>query len=49
LWRLARAAYDVGSLSTTPAAEKKELVYYSREIIQKALEIAEEDFAVHKW
>ncbi|OQS01485.1 regulator of microtubule dynamics protein [Achlya hypogyna] len=49
LWRLARAAYDVGGLASTPAAEKKELIYYAHETIQKALAANENDFAVQKW
>ncbi|KDO25778.1 hypothetical protein SPRG_09074 [Saprolegnia parasitica CBS 223.65] len=49
LWRLARAAYDVAGLGSTAAAEKKELTYLAHETIQKALALADDDFAVQKW
>jgi hypothetical protein len=49
LWRLARAAYDVSGSNDTPAPEKKELIYYARDIIQQALDMTDQDFAVHKW
>ncbi|EQC35343.1 hypothetical protein SDRG_07055 [Saprolegnia diclina VS20] len=49
LWRLARAAYDVAGLASTAAAEKKELTYFAHETIQKALALADDNFAVQKW
>ncbi|KAF0733552.1 hypothetical protein Ae201684_009786 [Aphanomyces euteiches] len=49
LWRLARAAYDVASLSTTLPDEKKTLTYYARDTIAKALDLDDNNFAVHKW
>jgi hypothetical protein len=49
LWRLTRAAYDVSELKATPAAEKKELTYYAREVIQKGLELTQDVPEIHKW
>lgn len=49
IWRLTRAAYDVANLSATPADEKKELTYYARDMIQKALDITDDIAEVHNW
>ncbi|KAF0688607.1 Aste57867_19780 [Aphanomyces stellatus] len=48
LWRLARAYYDVASLPSTPADEKKSLTYRARDTIETALALDETHFAVHK-
>lgn len=49
LWRLTRAAYDVANLNATPADEKKQLIYYAHEIIQKGLALTEDSAEVHNW
>lgn len=49
IWRLTRAAYDVANLAATPADEKKELTYYARDVIQKALELTDDVAEVHNW
>ncbi|ETW08059.1 hypothetical protein H310_02426 [Aphanomyces invadans] len=49
LWRLARAKYDVATLPSTTPVEKKTLIYRARDVIQSALELDANDFAVHKW
>lgn len=49
IWRLTRAAYDLSELKATAAAEKKELTYYARDVIQKGLELTQEVPEVHKW
>ncbi len=49
LWRLARAAYDVANLKATSANEKKELLYFAKEIMEKALEITQDVAQVHNW
>lgn len=48
-WRLTRAAYDVANLRATPAAEKKELTYYARDVIERTLDGAQDVPEVHKW
>ncbi|TMW60077.1 hypothetical protein Poli38472_000119 [Pythium oligandrum] len=49
MWRLSRAAYDVSNLKATPADEKKQLIYYAYDVIQKALEKTDEIAEVHNW
>ncbi|RHY78031.1 hypothetical protein DYB30_008050 [Aphanomyces astaci] len=48
-WRLARAAYDVASLPSTSSDEKKTLIYLALDVIQAALALDADNFAVHKW
>ncbi|RLO11883.1 hypothetical protein DYB28_010683, partial [Aphanomyces astaci] len=48
-WRLARAAYDVASLPSTSLVEKKTLIYLALDVIQAALALDADNFAVHKW
>ncbi|XP_068093721.1 regulator of microtubule dynamics protein 1 [Hyperolius riggenbachi] len=49
LWRLARASHDLARLSTTAPDMKKRLMYESRDIAQKALDINESCSPAHKW
>lgn len=49
IWRLARAAYDVSNLKSTPAEEKKELTYYAKGVIQKAIDLTQDVARVHNW
>lgn len=49
LWRLTRAAYDVSNLKATSADEKKMLIYYAREVIEKGLNLTTEVAPVHTW
>ncbi|KAM5156594.1 regulator of microtubule dynamics protein 1 isoform 2-T2 [Mantella aurantiaca] len=49
LWRLARASRDLAQLSKTAADVKKRLVYESRDLAKKALELNESCSAAHKW
>ncbi|KAM9308411.1 regulator of microtubule dynamics protein 1 [Gastrophryne carolinensis] len=49
LWRLARASRDLAQLSKTAPDEKKRLVYESRDLAKRALELNESCSAAHKW
>eukprot|EP00644_Phytophthora_capsici_P016052 jgi/Phyca11/17493/fgenesh1_pg.PHYCAscaffold_28_\ len=49
MWRLTRAAYDVSNLKATSTNEKKKLIYYSHDIIQKALDLTQDNAEVHNW
>uniref|UniRef100_A0A8C5WGS6 Regulator of microtubule dynamics protein 1 n=1 Tax=Leptobrachium leishanense TaxID=445787 RepID=A0A8C5WGS6_9ANUR len=49
LWRIARAWRDMAQLSSTTPADKKRIVYESREFAIKALEKDELCWAAHKW
>ncbi|KAL3669944.1 hypothetical protein V7S43_005318 [Phytophthora oleae] len=49
IWRLTRAGYDVSNLKATSANEKKNLIYYARDIIQKGLDLTQENAEVHNW
>ncbi|XP_074645158.1 regulator of microtubule dynamics protein 1-like [Tubulanus polymorphus] len=48
VWRLSRATYDKGQ-EAEDLNEKKRLHYEAYEYIQKALELDDKCFAVHKW
>lgn len=48
-WRLARCAYDVSNLKSTSADEKKELTYYAKDVIQKAIDRTQDVAQVHNW
>uniref|UniRef100_K3WAY1 Regulator of microtubule dynamics protein 1 n=1 Tax=Globisporangium ultimum (strain ATCC 200006 / CBS 805.95 / DAOM BR144) TaxID=431595 RepID=K3WAY1_GLOUD len=49
MWRLTRCAYDVSNLKSTSADEKKELIYYARDVIQKAIDTTQDIAQVHNW
>ena len=49
IWRLTRAAYDVSNLRATSADEKKVLIYYAHDVIQKGLDVTNDVAAVHNW
>ncbi|XP_018411271.1 PREDICTED: regulator of microtubule dynamics protein 1 isoform X2 [Nanorana parkeri] len=49
LWRLARASRDLAHLSKTAPDVKKRLVYESRDLAKKALELNESCSPAHKW
>ncbi|GLE07349.1 hypothetical protein PINS_up017511 [Pythium insidiosum] len=49
MWRLTRAAYDVAHLNATSAAQKKELIYYAYDLIQKAEPLGKHIAEVHNW
>ncbi|XP_028397707.1 regulator of microtubule dynamics protein 1-like [Dendronephthya gigantea] len=49
LWRLARAARDLATLSVTDETSKKSLTYEAHEYAKRALACDEENFACHKW
>ena len=47
LWRLARITYELSKKAKS--ADKERLVNEAFSTIQKALQLDEENFAVHKW
>ncbi|XP_077349106.1 regulator of microtubule dynamics protein 1 isoform X1 [Lithobates pipiens] len=49
LWRFARASRDLAHISKTPPDVKKRLVYESRDLAKKALELNESCSPAHKW
>lgn len=48
-WRLSRASYDVANLKATSSEERKELLYFAKGIIEKAVELADDNPQVHNW
>nr|CCA18829.1 regulator of microtubule dynamics protein putative [Albugo laibachii Nc14] len=48
-WRLSRASYDVANLKATTSEERKELLYFAKGIIEKAVQLAEDNPQVHNW
>jgi triphosphoribosyl-dephospho-CoA synthetase len=48
LWRLTRAAYEMGQHSKDGSEEKKKYMYEAFEHIKKAMTINDQHFAVHK-
>ena len=49
LWRLSRAAYDCAERVGLSRDKKKELVYFAFDVIRLALQLEQDNFAVHKW
>ena len=48
LWRLARATYEVGKLSSSPA-EQKAMDLEAFSFVERAYFLDPNNFAVHKW
>lgn len=48
-WRLTRAAYDVANLKATSDKEKKDLIYFARGVIDKAVDVTKDNAQVFNW